>query len=330
MFAWSKETLVDLPAVTIAEVAAKRSGLPLLWLNIDGTPDSATLSELGKQFGLHPLALEDVANPTHRAKVEPYDRVLFVVVPIPAVTTPFDTEQLAMFLGPDFVITIQEAPDGDCLDVVRRRLRLSEGRVRERGASYLAFSIFDAVIDHYFPIVNALSARVDEIESTIVDSRAAPDMYAIRDVKHELMRVRQAIWPMRDALTAMMTMEAWFDLDHRLFLRNALDHVMRLIDMLDSDRSLASDLMDLAVAIANAKLGEVTKVLTMIATIFIPITFIASIYGMNFDFMPELHEPWAYPAVLGVMVLTAASFLYMFWRRGWFAAAMRPPRRPSE
>ena len=330
LFAWSKERLIDLPEVKIEDVATKREGLPLLWLNFDTIPDAVTLSAIGKQFDLHPLALEDVAHPTHRAKVEAYDRVLFVVVPIPLPTETFDTEQLAMFLGPDFIITIQEKPNGDCLDVVRRRLRLSEGRVRERGASYLAFSIFDAVIDNYFPIVNAISLRVDELEYTIVDSRTAPDMYSIRDVKHELMRVRQAIWPMRDALTSMMTMEAWFDLDNRLFLRNALDHVMRLIDMLDSDRSLSSDLMDLAVAIANAKLGDVTKVLTMIATIFIPVTFIASIYGMNFEFMPEVHERWGYPVVLGVMLLTAASFLYMFWRRGWFAAAMRPPRRPGK
>ena len=328
LFAWNRETLVEAPSVTLEDIAARRGSLPNIWLNIDGTPDGATLEALGRQFGLHPLALEDVLHPTHRAKVDPYDKVLFVVVPIPSGAEPFDTEQLALFLGPDFVVTIQEHPHGDCLDGVRRRIRSADGRIRARGGGYLTFAIFDAVIDHYFPIVNALSERVDAIEEVVVDSRRYPDMYAIRNVKHELMRVRQAIWPMRDALTAMMTMESWFDQDHRLFLRNALDHVMRLIDMLDSDRSLSSDLMDLSVAIANAKLGEVTKVLTMIATVFIPITFIASIYGMNFKHMPELDWVWGYPFALGLMLATSIGFLFMFRRRGWFEAAMRFPRRP--
>ena len=135
---------------------------------------------------------------------------------------------------------------------------------------------------------------------------------------------------MRDALTAMMTMESWFDMEHRIYLRNALDHVMRLIDMLDSYRNMASDLMELAIAIANAKLGEVTKVLTMIATIFIPITFIAGLYGMNFEFMPEIHWKYGYYSALALMGTTTGAFLLMFWRRGWFRSTMMGPRTLSK
>lgn len=331
IFAWDADRFVEHKITSLVEIPTLRENLPMLWLNIDGTPDSALLAQLGQLFGLHPLALEDVQHPTQRAKVEPFGANLFVVVPMPLNESgPFETEQLAMFVGPSVVITISERCDGDCLEHVRRRIRQHEGRIRDKGAPYLAFAIFDAVIDHYFPIVNALSERIDMIEEDVVDSRTAPDMYAIRDAKHDLAKVRQAIWPMRDALTAMMTMEAWFDIEHRIFLRNALDHVMRLIDMLDSERTMASDLMELSIAIANAKLGEVTKVLTMIATIFIPITFIAGVYGMNFEFMPELHWKYGYLLALSLMGMTICGFLLMFWRRGWFRSTImsdRPVRR---
>lgn len=330
MFAWNSERFVEQKVTSLEDVEKLREGLPMMWINIDGMPNDKVFSELGKIFAIHPLALEDVQHPTNRAKVEPFGSILFVLVPMPIEPGgQFDTEQLAMFVGPHFVITVQEQSNGDCLEHVRRRIRHHEGRIRDKGSPYLAFAIFDAVIDHYFPIVNALGERVDMIEEVVVDSRIAPDMYAIRDAKHDISKVRQAIWPMRDALTAMMTMEAWFDLEHRIFLRNALDHVMRLIDMLDSDRSMASDLMELAIAIANAKLSEVTKVLTMIATIFIPITFIAGVYGMNFEFMPELHWKYGYLLSLLLMGLTTSVFLVMFWRRGWFHSTMMGARPAS-
>lgn len=334
MFAWGTGDLIEKRVASIAEIAQQRGTQKFLWVNFDGTPSGETLAELGRNFGLHLLALEDVLRPTPRAKVEPFDTVLFVVAPIPLLQDnsvlmagSFETEQLALFLGPDFVITIQERPGGDCLDGVRQRLRSREGRQQRKGAAYLAFSIFDSVIDYYFPLVNALSNRVDKIEGEVVDSRSVPDMYAIRELKHELARVRQAIWPMRDALTGLMTMESFFDMENRIFLRSALDHVMRLIDMLESDRACAGDLMELSIALANAKLGEVTKVLTMIATIFIPITFIASIYGMNFEHMPELQWALGYPMALGLMAATVLGFGIMFWRRGWFESAMKPPSR---
>ncbi|MDA0215121.1 MAG: magnesium/cobalt transporter CorA [Planctomycetota bacterium] len=331
LFAWDTNRFVEHEITNLVEIAKLRENLPMLWLNIDGTPDSSFLAQLGQLFNLHPLALEDVQHPTQRAKVEPFGENLFVVVPMPLKECgPFETEQLAMFVGPSVVITISEQVEGDCLEHVRQRIRLHEGRVRDKGAPYLSFAIIDAVIDNYFPIVNELGDRIDHIEEVVVDSRTAPDMYAIRDAKHDLAKARQAIWPMRDVLTAMMTMEVWFDMEHRIFLRNALDHVMRLIDMLDSERTMASDLMELSIAIANAKLGEVTKVLTMIATIFIPITFIAGVYGMNFDFMPELHWKYGYEFALGLMGLSTLGFMVMFWRRGWFRSSIMSDRAPRK
>lgn len=324
LFAWSSDRFVEHRISSLSGIEKLRDGLPMMWINVPSTPGGKTLLEFQRSFGLHPLALEDVQHPTHRAKVESFGEILFVLLPIPTqVDGEFELEQLAMFVGPNFVLTIQERSGGDCFDHVRHRIRLHEGRVRDKGSPYFAFALIDSAIDSYFPIVNAMGEKVDAIEEALVGSRAAPDLYAVRSSKRELSRVRQAIWPLRDALTSMMTLESWFDMEHRLYLRNALDHVMRLIDMLDSDRSMASDLMELAIAIANAKLAVVTKFLTMIATVFIPLTFIAGVYGMNFDFMPELHWRYGYAFSLAVMAITVVGILFTFWWRGWFDSSMR-------
>ena len=323
LFAWNAERFVEHRVSSLKDIERLREGLPTVWINVDGRQSGAALEEFRQTFGIHPLALEDVQHPTERAKVETFGSVLFVVVPMPRESEgEFDTEQLSMFIGPQFVVTMQEHTGGDCFDAIRRRIRSHDGRIRDKGTPYLGFALIDEVIDRYFPIVNTLSEVVDRIEEDVVESRMAPDMYAIRNAKHSLTKVRRALWPMRDTLTALMTMEAWFDLEHRMFLRNSLDHVMRLTDMLDSDRNTASDLMELSIAIANAKLGEITMVLTMIATIFIPITFIAGVYGMNFDFMPELQWRYGYALALVLMGLTSCGFLYMFWKRGWFRDSM--------
>lgn len=323
MFAFGPDRFVEKVLPSLNDIVAQRDGLPMLWLNFDRPPDAQSIEQLQKQFGLPPLALEDVLHPTQRAKVEPFGPLLFLVIPMPMVgDESFRTEQLAIFVGPNFVITIQQHEGGDCLECIRRRIRSREGRVREKGSAYLTFALIDAVIDQYFPLVYALGERLDAVEEIVVAANIAPDMFAIRDIKHELAKVRQAIWPMRDALAALGMMENWFDLEHRIFLRNALDHVMRLLDTLDSDRSLASDLMELAVAIANARLGDVTKVLTMIATIFIPITFIAGVYGMNFVHMPEIHWEYGYAFAWALMLGNTIVLLIIFWRRGWFSRSV--------
>ncbi|MSR43769.1 MAG: magnesium/cobalt transporter CorA [Phycisphaerales bacterium] len=328
LFAFGPETFIELKPQSLQEVSELHSDLPVRWLNFDGIPDTATLQELERIYGLHSLALEDVLNPSQRAKVESFGATLFIVLPMPLTHGgPFSTEQLALFLNPNFLITIQQYPGGDCLDCIRTRIRHREGRIREKGSAYLAVAIIDAVLDYYFPIANSLGERIDAIEEGIVAKNGTPDMFAIRDAKHELAKMRQAVWPMRDAVSQLMSMESWFDLEHRLFLRNALDHVNRVIDILDSDRMLASDLMELSIAIANARLGEVTKFLTMIATIFIPITFVAGVYGMNFKYMPELEWPIGYYLSLALMLAIALSLTFVFWRRGWFAPSVFVTRR---
>lgn len=334
VFGYGPDGFEERTVATVEELDAIRSRWPLLWLNVDGLGDGSLVRAIGEKFGLHPLALEDVTDPTQRAKVEPYGDTTFIVIPMPRATPDaFETEQLSIFIGKDFVVTFQERVGGDCLDPCRERIRHKRGRVRTSGAAYLGYALLDNVIDSYFPALGTLGDRLDGLEERIIFETRPEAIFEIRAVKNDLMRMRRAVWPVRDVVTTLMMLESVFDAEHRLYLRDAFDHVVRVMDLLDTDRAVASDLMEIYMAVSNNRLGEVTKVLTIIATIFIPLSFIASIYGMNFDTqkgdwnMPELEWTYGYPFALGLMALVAGSFLVFFWRRGWLGGSFLSPER---
>ncbi|MBU3727696.1 MAG: magnesium/cobalt transporter CorA [Phycisphaerales bacterium] len=327
-FGYGPDGFEERAITDVAQLDELRARWPLLWLNVDGLGDGSLIKAVGEKFSLHPLALEDVTDPNQRAKVEPYGDTTFIVIPMPRATAEsFETEQLSIFMGKDFVVTFQERVGGDCLDPCRDRIRFKRGRVRTSGSAYLAYALLDNVIDSYFPALGTLGERLDGLEERIIFHTHADAIFEIRAVKRDLMRMRRAVWPVRDAVTTLMMLESVFDAEHRLYLRDAFDHVIRVMDLLDTDRAVASDLMEMYMAVSNNRLGEVTKVLTIIATIFIPLSFIASIYGMNFDpadspwNMPELHWTYGYPFALGLMALVAGSFLLFFWRRGWLGGS---------
>ena len=327
-FGYGPDGYEELSITDISQLDGLRARWPQLWLNVDGLGDGSLIQAVGEKFSLHPLAIEDVTDPSQRAKVEPYGDTTFIVIPMPRATAEsFETEQLSIFVGKDLVVTFQERVGGDCLDPIRERIRLKRGRVRTAGAPYLAYALLDSVIDSYFPALGTLGDRLDGLEERIIFHTQADAIFEIRAVKRDLMRMRRAVWPVRDAVTTLMMLESVFDAEHRLYLRDAFDHVIRVMDLLDTDRAVASDLMEMYMAVSNNRLGEVTKVLTIIATIFIPLSFIASIYGMNFDpadspwNMPELHWTYGYPFALGLMALVAGGFLLFFWRRGWLGGS---------
>ena len=300
---------------------------PLIWLNVDGLGDEATLRSIAHIFNIHPLALEDIADTSQRAKVEQYDNnATFIVVPMPHPVDhdhEFTTEQLCLYLGERYVVSFQETAPGDCLEVIRNRIRQKKGRVRISNAAYLAYALLDTVIDAFFPIVSTMGDSLDELEARIMVESKNSQIFDIRAVKVNLMRVRRAVWPMRDAVLNMTTMEQVWGPDLRPYLRDASDHISRLMDLIETDRMMASDLMELYLNSTSNRLGEVNKFLTVVATIFIPVGAIASIYGMNFDMeksawnMPELKWTYGYPFALGLMTAVAATFLIVFWRRGW-------------
>jgi magnesium transporter len=325
-----RDGIVEDRAATIDAALARMTPGELTWINVDGLADAATFARLGERLGLHPLALEDVLNVPQRPKVERFDKHVFVVMrtmrldapregPASAAAAIID-EQVSVFFGADWVVTIQERSDGDCFGSVRAALRQARGRVREAGADYLAYLLIDAVVDAYFPVIDALAERMHALEEQALGAAASPaTLLSLTRLRHDLIGVRRAVWPMREVVTVLQREESpLVAAETRVFLRDAYDHAVQALEIVESLRETAVSVMEVFLSVQNQRLNEVMKVLTVIATIFIPLTFIASIYGMNFKHMPELEWRWGYPAVVAGMALTAAGMIVYFKRRGWW------------
>ncbi|GAB4263345.1 MAG: magnesium/cobalt transporter CorA [Pararhodobacter sp.] len=294
------------------------------WLNIDGLRDQAQLARIAETFGLHPLAMEDVVNLHQRPKAEDYRDHLFVVLRMPRPRAEgFSTEQVSLFLGRDHVLTFQEDP-GDVFDPVRARLRNPQSPIRGRGADYLAYALIDAITDAYFPVLEAMGERIEELEDAVV-SRADPDQIArIHAIKHDLRTIRSALWPLRDLMSALLRDDSGrFSEQTRLYLRDCHDHTFQLIDMVETYREIVSGLVDIHLSTQANQTNEVMRVLTLIATVFIPLTFVVGVYGMNFDVMPELHWRWGYPVVMALMGAIAVGLALWFRHKGWLGRSRR-------
>ncbi|QQR88984.1 MAG: magnesium/cobalt transporter CorA [Myxococcales bacterium] len=294
----------------------------VVWLNIVGLQNVELIQHLGKLFNLHPLALEDVVSLGQRPKLDQYEGSAFMVMHAPEPSGELEFEQYSMFVGENFVITIQERP-GDCLEPVRDRLRRSGGHIRKRPSDYLAYAIFDTIVDHYFPMVEGYLEKVDKLENDVIANDAVINIEELHRIRHLLLNLRLILWPTRDVAGSVAGKEQpIFSAETRLFFRDTHDHTLQLGDMVDACRSSASELMDLYLSKVNARMGEVMKVLTLIATIFMPLSFIAGLYGMNFDRqypgnMPELGFRYGYFAVLTLMGTIAFAFVFYFWKKGW-------------
>ncbi|MET0398168.1 MAG: magnesium/cobalt transporter CorA [Longimicrobiaceae bacterium] len=306
-----------------ASLAEARERWPVLWVNVDGACHVPTLEALGSVFGLHRLALEDVANVPQRPKAEWYDEHLFVVGRMIRLLPALDVEQISMFVAPGYVLTFQERP-GDPLDPVRRRLRVPHGRIRSTGADYLAYAILDAITDHYFPVLESYGDELETLETCILAGSGRLAMARLHAVKRDLLALRKSIWPVRDAITALLRDPGeLIGEGTQVYLRDCHDHVVQAADLVETYRDLASSLTDLYLSSVSYRMNEVMKVLTIFTAVFIPLSFIAGLYGMNFDRsesplnMPELDWYFGYPFALGLMAVIAAGLLFYFWRRGW-------------
>lgn len=307
----------------LAEIGKLRGKFPVVWVNVNGLGDTQLIEQIGARFGLHRLALEDVVNTHQRPKVDVYDDSLFVVAKMADVNLRAATEQLSLFIGKDFVLTFQEEP-GDCWQSIRARLRHQAGRLRQTGPDYLAYALLDGVIDAYFPVLEQVGERIDLLEEKVVDDPSRRSLDELHQLKSDLILLRRAIWPHREALASLARDPTELITDAtRLYLRDCYDHVIQIADLVETYRELTADLRDLYMSAVSNRINDTMRVLTIIATIFIPITFVASIYGMNFDSaasswnMPELHWKWGYPAAIGSMVIITIALVAYFWRRGW-------------
>jgi magnesium transporter len=314
----------ELEVATPAELASLRGRWPAVWVNVDGVGDAESIAAIGDMFDLHRLALEDVMNVHQRPKVEEYADYLFAVTRMASLEERVDTEQISMFLGDGWVLTFQER-SGDCWDLVRERLRAGRGRMRSQGPDYLFHALIDAVVDHVYPILEEFAARIEVLEEEVIEAPRKELVPVIHAARRDLIALRHVMWPMRDAVGQLYRDESRLVTQGtRLYLRDTYDHTIQIIDLLENFREMASSLMEVYLSSINQRMNEVMKVLTIIATIFIPLTFIAGVYGMNFDpaaspwNMPELEWYWGYPAVMVLMLSIALGLLGAFKRKGWF------------
>lgn len=301
---------------TLADVEAALAGGKRLWLDVAGLRDTELVQRIGAMFAVNPLAVEDIVNTYQRPKAEFFDRHAFVVLHMMEQPTITSKEQFAITFGAKHVATFQEHP-GDCLDPVRRRLTLPPGRIRRGGPAYLSYAIIDTIIDNYFPLLEALGDRLEALEPQIIADPQPVHVTRLHEIKRELLVVKRALWPTRDLLSTLMRDENDLLPAHVTeYYRDTYDHVAQLIDIVETYRELASGLLDLYLSNVSTRMNEVMKVLTIISTIFIPLGFLAGIWGMNFDTMPELHLPGGYFAALGIMLVIAAVLTLWFrWRR---------------
>lgn len=291
------------------------------WINIDGIHDVSIVERIGEQFGIHPLLLEDVMNTEQRPKLEDFEHHLFVVLKMLTYNEEkgsVDSEQISIVVGPNFVISFQER-EGDVFTPVRERIRNAKGRIRSHGADYLAYSLLDAIIDNYFVILETFGEKIEQLEEEILEDSTGQTSARIHSLKRELIFLRRSVWPLREVINGLGRGESKLIKKSTLvFLRDLYDHTINIIDTTEAFRDTISGMLDTYLTQVSNKMNETMKVLTVIATIFIPITFIAGIYGMNFEFMPELGWKWAYPTLWGFIVLVGITMIIFFKRRRWF------------
>jgi magnesium transporter len=315
-----EEREVEEPA-TLAPLLAEAK---VVWIDVDGLGDARKLEALASAVGLHPLAFEDAVKGNQRPKVELYPEHLFLVTRMVSLEDVARTEQLSLFLGKNYVVTLQGELPGDCLEPVRARLRSSCNHIRELGPDYLAYSILDAVVDAYFPVLEEFVERLEKLEENVISTVDKSDAARIQAAKHDLFTIRRALWPMRDAVSGLFRdSNPYVTPETKIYVRDVHDHTAQLIDIVDSYHEVTSGLMDIHLASMSNRMNEIMKVLTTMSMVFIPLNFIAGVYGMNFDparspwNMPELEWTYGYPWALGLMAVTASSLVLYFRKKSW-------------
>lgn len=302
----------------------------ITWIDVRGISNRASFERLGEIFKIHPLALEDVVNVPQRPHTDEYPEQQVIISRMVHLGDDHvvHTEQLGIVFGQGWVLTIQEESTRDCLDGVRSRIRRGKGNIRQLGADYLAYAILDAVVDGFFPLLEVFGERLEELEHQALEAQQRMSSH-IHDVKREMLTVRRAIWPQRDVVNALLRGESKHVTEGtRVYLRDTYDHTIQVMDIVETYREIASGLMDLYLSGVSNRMNEVMKVLTILSTIFMPLTFIAGIYGMNFEYdadsaptnMPELSWKYGYVFALVMMAISVIGLIVFYWRKGWIGS----------
>ncbi len=298
------------------------------WVDVKGLGSEDVMQRLGTVFNLHPLVLEDVVNVPQRPKIEEHGDQLLIIARMVTLREDgetFESEQVSLILGRHYLLTVQEEPRYDCFGPIRERIRTNKGSIRKSGPDYLAYALMDAVIDGFFPVLEAYGERLEELEDEVVLNPTNQTLQRIHDLKRELLTLRRAIWPQRDAINTLIRDGSnLISPDVRLYLRDCYDHAIQVLDMVETYREIASSLMDVYLSSVSNRMNEIMKFLTVMSSIFIPLTFVAGVYGMNFNpdkspfNMPELNAYWGYPVCMASMFGIAIALVLFFRRKGWF------------
>jgi magnesium transporter len=308
-------------ARTVADCLPFKETPTVTWLNVDGIHDVGIVEQLGRAFGLHPLILEDIVNTEQRPKLDEYEGYLFAVVKMLYYDTDDQAvkgEQVSIVLSQNFVISFQER-EGDVFDPIRERIRQGKGRIRQSGSDYLAYALIDAIVDNYFKILETIGEEIEKIEEELVGHPTPETLREIHRLRREMVFLRRSIWPLREVISGLQRADSSLIREPTvLYLRDVHDHTIRVLDTLETYREMVSAMLDIYLSSLSNRMNEVMKVLTIFAAIFIPLTFIAGIYGMNFQHMPELEWRWGYYVAVGAMGLIGISMLAIFKVKRWF------------
>ena len=320
---YGPEEVKEAEVATLAEALEVMDGHAVTWIDVTGVHDIELIQQLGHRFNLHDLALEDVVSVGQRPKAEEYEDHFFVIMRMLHLGTVLNVEQFSLFFGNQVVITIQEY-DGDPFDGIRERIRSGNGRIRSRGGDYLAYALIDALEDSLYPVLEQYGEWIEHIEEELLREPKPDLLETVHRIKRDLLWVRRAAWPHREIIGALQRSESHLiTKETKVFLADAYDHAVQVMDVVETFRDIAGGLMDLYLSSLSHRMNEVMKVLTVMASIFIPLTFIAGIYGMNFNpessgmNMPELNWALGYPVALGAMVFIAVVMVLFFRRKGW-------------
>lgn len=317
---YDEQNVEEKQVSTIEECFPFKDTPTVTWINIDGLHDIEMMEKLGKEFGLHSLVLEDVLNTGQRPKFEDFEKHFFVVLKMLSYNEELqavENEQVSLIVGENFVISFQERV-GDVFDQIRERIRKAKGRIRKAGADYLAYALIDAIVDSYFAILERISEKIESMEEELVGDPSEKTLRQIHSMKREMISLRKSIWPLREVVSGLQRSESTIIQETTgIYLRDVYDHTIQIIDTIESLRDMVSGMLDIYLSSISNRMNAVMKVLTIIATLFIPLTFVAGIYGMNFEHMPELKWKFGYAAVWCVMVSMAIVMLMYFRRKKW-------------
>jgi len=327
-------TIIDYDEIRFQEKEAKRveecflfkESSTVTWINVDGVQVTEIIEKIGKEFDIHPLVLEDIVNTGHRPKLEDFEQYMFVVLKMlywDKKTDEIVSEQVSLLLGKNFVISFQEK-EGDVFNPIRERIKSAKGRTRKAGADYLMYTLIDVIVDNYFLVLENIGEKIEGMEEELIANPTPQTLQTIHDLKREILVLRKSVWPLREVISGLQRSESpLLSESTGIFLRDVYDHTIQVVDTIETFRDLVSGMLDIYLSSLSNKMNEIMKVLTIIATIFIPITFIAGIYGMNFNSessfwnMPELNWKFGYLFVWMVIIIMGMSMVFYFKRKRW-------------